>query len=163
MFDEKLKQQAARILETLRGRKQTLATSESCTGGLIGGLFTEIPGSSDVFDRGFVTYSNRAKHEMLGVPEHLIHEQGAVSEAVARSMADGALTHAGAQLALAVTGIAGPGGGTEEKPVGLVYVALAMEGREAVAQEFRFGDLGRDLVRQRTIAAALDMLEASLK
>ena len=163
MFDEKLKQQAARILETLRGRKHMLATAESCTGGLIAGLFTEIPGSSDVFDRGFVTYSNRAKHEMLGVPEHLIHAQGAVSEAVARSMVDGAASRAGAHLALAVTGIAGPGGGTDEKPVGLVYVALAVQGRETIAREFRFGDLGREKVRGCTIAAALDMLEASLK
>ena len=172
MFDEKLKQQAARILESLRGKTQMLALAESCTGGLIAGLFTEIPGSSDVLDRGFVTYSNRAKHEMLGVPEHLIHAQGAVSEAVARAMSEGALTRAGAdgaasragaQIALAVTGIAGPGGGTDEKPVGLVYVALAVEGHETVAREFRFGDLGRDKVREKTIAAALEMLEAGLK
>ena len=163
MFDEKLKQQAARILEMLRGRNHMLATAESCTGGLIAGLFTEIPGSSDVFDRGFVTYSNRAKHDMLGVAEHLIHAQGAVSEAVARSMVDGAASRSGAQVALAVTGIAGPGGGTDEKPVGLVYVALAVEGRYTIAREFRFGDLGRSKVRESTIVEALNMLEASLK
>ena len=125
---------------------------------MIAGLFTEIPGSSDVFERGFVTYSNEAKEDLLGVPTDLIHKHGAVSQDVARAMAEGALKHSLAQIAIAVTGIAGPGGGTAEKPVGLVYIAAAMTGRETHLRECRFGDIGRSDVRLATVAEALNLL-----
>ena len=155
MFSEALRQQAAAILAAARGRKLMLATAESCTGGLIAALFTEIAGSSDVLERGFVTYSNEAKEDMLGVPTDLIHRHGAVSEAVARAMAEGALKHSLAQIAVAVTGIAGPGGGTPEKPVGLVYIALAGMDRETTIKECRFGDIGRSEVRLASVHEAL--------
>ena len=162
MFDEKLKQQAARILETLRGRKHMLATAESCTGGLIAGLFTEIPGSSDVFDRGFVTYSDQAKEDLLDVPRDLIHSHGAVSVQVAMAMADGALKHSLAQLTVAVTGVAGPGGGSTQKPVGLVHIATARLDGETEAREFRFGDIGREAIRLATVREALALLAGRL-
>ena len=125
----------AAVFWTRRARKNLrIATAESCTGGLIAGLLTEIPGSSDVVERGFVTYSNEAKEDMLGVPRRSDRRHGAVSEAVARAMAEGALKHSHAQMAVAVTGIAGPGGGTAEKPVGLVYIAAARDGRAIAAR-----------------------------
>ena len=138
-----------------------IVTAESCTGGLIAGLLTEIPGSSDVVERGFVTYSNEAKQEALGVPAALLRKYGAVSDHVARAMADGALRHARAQLAIAVTGIAGPGGGSAEKPVGLVYIALA-NGHDISSREYRFGDIGRGQVRLATVREAIRLLRAAL-
>jgi nicotinamide-nucleotide amidase len=126
---------------------------------LIGGLLTEIPGSSDVFERGFVTYSNRAKSDLLGVPADLIVDMGAVSEAVARAMAEGAVENSHAHVAVAVTGVAGPGGGTALKPVGLVHIAAAREGRSILHEAHRFGDVGRSEVRIRTVAAALELLQ----
>jgi nicotinamide-nucleotide amidase len=124
-------------------RKLRIATAESCTGGLIAALLTEIPGSSDAFDRGFVVYSNRAKSDLLGVPGDLIADAGAVSEAVARSMAEGAVENSNAHLAVSVTGVAGPGGGTKLKPIGLVHIAAAREGRSIIHEAHRFGDIGR--------------------
>ena len=121
---------AAELLEAARARDEKLATAESCTGGLLAAALTAIPGSSDVFERGFVTYSNSAKSEMLGVPFWLIERHGAVSEDVARAMAGGALTHSHATLAVSVTGIAGPDGGTSEKPVGLVHFAALRRDEE---------------------------------
>jgi nicotinamide-nucleotide amidase len=149
--------QATAVLEDLRARGLTLATAESCTGGLIAGLLTEIPGSSDVVERGFVTYSNTAKCEAIGVSADLIATHGAVSAEVARAMAQGALKHSRADIAVAVTGVAGPGGGTDEKPVGLVHIAAARRGFSAQHKEHRFGDLGRSAVRLATITAALEL------
>ena len=135
-----------------------LATAESCTGGLIVALLTEIPGSSDVVDRGFITYSNDAKTEMLGVPSRLIAEHGVVSREVALAMAGGAIAHSLAELAVAVTGVAGPGGGSVRKPVGLVHIAAARLGRTPLHQECRFGDIGRDQVRIKSVEAALALI-----
>jgi nicotinamide-nucleotide amidase len=159
MFPEALLEQARAILARARSVGLMIAAAESCTGGLIAGLFTEIAGSSDVFERGFVTYSNEAKEDLLGVPTDVIHQHGAVSEAVARAMAAGALKHSLAQIAVAVTGIAGPGGGTAQKPVGLVYIAVAAMDRETRVQEFRFGDIGRSEVRLATVTEALKLLD----
>jgi nicotinamide-nucleotide amidase len=153
---------AAQLLEKARSKRLTIATAESCTGGLIAGLLTEIAGSSDVLERGFVTYSNAAKVEMLGVPEATLIAHGAVSEATARAMAEGALTHSRAALAVAVTGIAGPDGGTAEKPVGLVHFACAVTGHPTVHVLRRFGDIGRDEVRLAAVVQALAMLEEAI-
>ncbi len=146
---------ARAVLTAARARGWRIATAESCTGGLLGAALTDVPGSSDVFDRGFVVYSYPAKTAMLGVPETTLAEHGAVSEPVARAMAEGALAASGAQLALAVTGVAGPGA-SEAKPEGLVWFAAAWPGGvEAVRRDF--GPLGRDAVRRRSVEAALDL------
>ena len=162
LFPAELTNRAARLLERLRERGLMLATAESCTGGLISGLFTEIPGSSDVVERGFVTYSNAAKTAMLGVPAGLIDRHGAVSEEVARAMAEGALAHSRAQISVAVTGVAGPGGGSAQKPVGLVHLAAARAGAPTLHREIRLGDIGRTAIRLETVAAALNLIEHSL-
>ncbi|KAB2917930.1 MAG: CinA family protein [Hyphomicrobiaceae bacterium] len=162
MFSSKLTDDAAQLLDACRRCKLRVATAESCTGGLIAGLLTEIPGSSDVVERGFVTYSNEAKVEMLGVPADLIRTHGAVSEAVARAMSEGALAHSRADIAVAVTGVAGPGGGSAAKPVGLVHLALARTGRPTQHRELRLGDIGRGPVRHATVAAALDLLREAV-
>jgi nicotinamide-nucleotide amidase len=159
MFSSPLLRLAEVILAEARTRKLRIATAESCTGGLIGGLLTEIPGSSDVFDRGFIVYSNRAKADLLGVPGDLIADQGAVSEAVARAMAEGAVENSNAHMAVAVTGVAGPGGGTPLKPVGLVHFAAAREGRSILHEAHRFGDIGRTEVRLKSVEAALLLLQ----
>ena len=161
MFDAALLDQARDVLDAARAKNIRIVTAESCTGGLIAALLTEIPGSSDVVERGFVTYSNAAKEESLGVPTALLRKYGAVSDQVARAMADGALRHARAQLAIAVTGIAGPGGGSAEKPVGLVYVALAND-HDIASHEYRFGDIGRGQVRLATVREAIKLLRAAL-
>ena len=158
MFSPALLALAKQVLDEARAKGLRLATAESCTGGLICALLTEFPGASTVVERGYVAYSNRAKTAYLHVPPELIAEQGAVSEAVARLMAEGAVLRSGAQLAVAVTGIAGPDGGTVEKPVGLVHVAAAREGRETLHEEHRFGDIGRSEVRLKTVEAALKLL-----
>jgi nicotinamide-nucleotide amidase len=157
IFDPALTDAATRLLAVLRGRAMKIATAESCTGGLIASLLTEIPGSSDVVDRGFVTYSNAAKAECLGVPTELITTHGAVSAEVAAAMSRGALSRSNADLAIAVTGVAGPGGGTATKPVGLVHLACAERGGVVTPLELRLGDIGRSLVRLKTVAAALDL------
>ena len=149
-----------RLQDIQRGRR--LATAESCTGGLIAALLTEIPGSSDVVERGFVTYSNEAKAEMLGVPASLIATRGAVSEEVARAMAEGALGASRADVAVSVTGVAGPGGGSELKPIGLVHLAAARKGGATLHREHRFGAIGRDDVRLKSVAAALALLRQAL-
>ncbi len=158
MFSSALLRLAEIVLADARSAKLRIATAESCTGGLIAALLTEIPGSSDVFDRGFVTYSNRAKQDMLDVPGDLIADQGAVSEAVARMMAEGAVANSHAHMAVAVTGVAGPGGGTPLKPVGLVHMAACREGRSILHEAHRFGDIGRSEVRIKTVEAALLLL-----
>jgi nicotinamide-nucleotide amidase len=158
-LSEDLARAAARVLEHCRARGLTVATAESCTGGLVAGALTEIAGSSDVLDRGFVTYSNAAKQAMLGVPAVILERHGAVSRETAEAMARGALAHAPVDLAVAVTGIAGPGGGSAEKPVGLVHFAAAARDGRLIHREKRFGEIGRGEVRLRSVAEALAMLE----
>jgi nicotinamide-nucleotide amidase len=161
-IDEGLIAQAAELLQACRGRGELLASAESCTGGLLAATLTAVPGSSDVFERGFVTYSNAAKSEMLGVPVWLIERHGAVSEDVARAMAGGALTHSRASLAVSITGIAGPDGGTDDKPVGLVHFAAGRRDGPIIHEQVLFGDLGRMEVQRRSVAKALQMLASLL-
>jgi nicotinamide-nucleotide amidase len=161
VVDDDLGVIAAEVLEAFRSAELKVATAESCTGGLIAALLTSRAGSSDVFERGFVTYSNSAKSEILNVPQALIIELGAVSGPVAAEMARGALVKSAADAAVSVTGIAGPGGGSPEKPVGLVYVAVATRYDDGVyVEEFRFEDLGRDHIRNETARNAMEMLIA---
>ncbi|HUN49602.1 MAG TPA: CinA family protein [Candidatus Sulfotelmatobacter sp.] len=162
MFSAELLERATRLLARCRAEKRMLATAESCTGGLVVGLLTEIAGSSDVIDRGFVTYSNNAKRDLLGVGEALLQAHGAVSEPVARAMAEGALARAGVDLTVAITGIAGPGGGSAGKPVGLVHFAAAARGRPTLHERRTFGDIGRQEVRLRSVAVALSLLERQI-
>lgn len=157
MIDDELRAAATKILDACRSQKLKLALAESCTGGLIGAALTEIPGSSDVLDRGYVTYSNKAKATMLGVPTATLRNFGAVSAETVRAMAEGALANSGAGVTLAVTGIAGPGSGSAEKPVGLVHFAAAKRGK-TLHKEICFGDLGRSEVRRRSVLAAFNLL-----
>jgi nicotinamide-nucleotide amidase len=150
---------ARALLDVCRAKKLTIATAESCTGGLVAATLTEIAGSSEVFDRGFVTYSNSAKTAMLGVPAELIRAVGAVSRETAAAMADGALARAGVDLAVAITGIAGPGGALPGKPVGLVHFAAAARGGARSEAMREFGDIGRAEVRWRSVGQALAMLQ----
>ena len=149
---------AGLLISAFSKRGLMVATAESCTGGLIAGVLTEIPGSSSVVDRGFVTYSNDAKIQMLGVANATLETHGAVSRQTAIEMVRGALSHSKADLAVAVTGVAGPGGGSAEKPVGLVHLAAASRGGNILHREMRYGDIGRDAVRMATVRTALDML-----
>lgn len=162
MFPKDLTEQASILLQSCRNAGVKLATAESCTGGLVASCLTEISGSSDVFDRGFITYSNEAKNIMLDVPMCLIQRYGAVSEPVARAMAEGAITHSLAVLSIAVTGVAGPGGGTDEKPVGLVHVASAKRGKKTRHRAEHYGDLGRSGIREATVRTAIKMLMAQI-
>jgi nicotinamide-nucleotide amidase len=157
MFPHHMTERAAGLISLLRGKGLMLATAESCTGGLIAGLITSIAGSSDVFDAGFVTYSNDAKKRMIGVPAELIARHGAVSAEVALAMAEGALAHSKADVAVAVTGVAGPGGGSAAKPVGLVHCAAARNGHVPITRVLRLGDIGRDAVRLETVRVAVEM------
>jgi nicotinamide-nucleotide amidase len=154
MFPPDLIAEATALLDSFRACNLKLAAAESCTGGLVTALLTEIAGSSDVVERGFVTYSNAAKHELLGVPETMLARHGAVSEPVARAMAEGALAHSEADVSVAITGVAGPGGGTAEKPVGLVHLAAARRGGATLHRECRFGDIGRAAVRLKSPCCA---------
>ncbi|KAB0573048.1 CinA family protein [Brucella pituitosa] len=154
--------QAIDVLNACRKRGIMIATAESCTGGLIAGALTDITGSSDVVDRGFVTYSNEAKNEMIGVPLALINSNGAVSKEVAIAMAEGALAHSRAGISIAVTGIAGPGGGSAEKPVGLVHIASARQGFATLHKECRFGEKSREDIRHETVLSALALVLAAL-
>jgi nicotinamide-nucleotide amidase len=158
MFSESLLKQAEQLLAACRTRKTMLVTAESCTGGLLSSLLTEIPGSSDVFERGFITYSNQAKIQLLKVNETVLAECGAVSLEVASAMAIGALENSNGDMSVATTGIAGPGGGTDAKPVGLVYIALGGKktGR-VLAREFRFSG-GRSAIRLQAVEAATALL-----
>jgi nicotinamide-nucleotide amidase len=146
------------LLDLCRMRKLTIATAESCTGGLVAGALTDIPGSSDVIDRGFVTYSNEAKRALLGVKTSTLDSFGAVSKETATAMAIGALERAGTDLTVAITGIAGPGGATPGKPVGLVHFAAAARDGRLIHRECRFGAIGRSSVRLRSVIEALRML-----
>jgi len=154
-----LEEDAAALVAVFRATGLRIAAAESCTGGLIAAVLTAVPGSSDVFERGFVTYSNEAKMECLDVPAAVLDRDGAVSHETAAAMARGALARSHADVSVAVTGIAGPGGGTETKPVGLVYLAAARRDREPMVREMRYGDLGRAGVRMATVATALQMLK----
>ena len=160
MFSPALVERAAALLRRYEARGLRIVTAESCTGGLVAALLTEVPGSSAVVERGFVTYSNEAKAEMLGVAAELIAAHGAVSEAVARAMAEGALARSRADVALAITGIAGPGGATASKPVGLVHFALARAG-SIQHVERRYGDAGRAAVRAKAVDDGLNLLGGS--
>jgi nicotinamide-nucleotide amidase len=157
-----LRDRAAALLEAYRQEGLKIATAESCTGGLVAALLTEISGSSAVVERGFVTYSNEAKTELIGVPADLIAAHGAVSEPVARAMAEGALAHSRADVTVGITGVAGPTGGTATKPVGLVHFGLARKGAATVHLERRYGDLGRENVRRRAVEDALSLLEQAV-
>lgn len=161
MFSADLLARAEKLLADARAKGLKIATAESCTGGLVAGLLTEIAGSSDVFERGFVTYSNQAKQDLLGVPADLLAKHGAVSAEVASAMARGALKHSKADLAVSITGVAGPGGGSADKPVGLVHFAAA-RGEGLVHRECRFGDIGRSEVRLKSIETAVEMLQSLL-
>jgi len=157
MFAEQTRALAEQVIITFAKQNLILATAESCTGGLIAGCLTAVPGASDVLSHGFITYANEAKSKLLGVPKDQLQEHGAVSEVVARAMAEGAIAAGGADVAVSVTGIAGPGGGSPEKPVGLVHVAVARVGAETLHERHVFaGD--RDAVRLQTIEAALRLL-----
>jgi nicotinamide-nucleotide amidase len=159
MFAPELIERASALVALCRARGLKIATAESCTGGLVAGLLTEIPGSSAVLERGFVVYSNDAKRELLDVPLQTLEAFGAVSEPIARAMAHGAIAHSRAALSVAITGIAGPDGGTTGKPVGLVHFACVGPQGYAIASEKRYGALGRAAVRQAAVASALEMLE----
>jgi nicotinamide-nucleotide amidase len=156
-----LSREAEEILNLYKQKGWMISTAESCTGGLIIGCLTEISGSSAVVDRGFVTYTNEAKNELLGVDEAALKSHGAVSETVARAMAEGALKRSRAQVSVAVTGVAGPGGGTAEKPVGLVHLACACQGGDVAHREMRYGERSRQEIREATVATAFDMLKAA--
>jgi nicotinamide-nucleotide amidase len=158
-----MKSRAAALLDAYKAKGLKIATAESCTGGLVAALLTEISGSSAVVERGFVTYSNEAKTELIGVPADLIAAHGAVSESVARAMAEGALSHSLADVTVGITGVAGPTGGTATKPVGLVHFGLARKGAATVHLERRYGDLGRETIRRRAVEDALSLLEQALR
>ncbi|BCH54279.1 CinA family protein [Agrobacterium vitis] len=158
LFPDDLEKAARSIIDDFTRRGLTIATAESCTGGLIAGLLTEIAGSSAVVDRGYVTYSNQAKMDMLGVPSLTLETYGAVSRETALAMAHGALYRSGASVSVAVTGIAGPGGGSDEKPVGLVHLASASRSGAILHHAMRYGDLGREGIRLETMRTALAML-----
>ena len=150
------------ILDDAEQARLRICTAESCTGGLLAALFTDIPGSSTVFERGFVVYSNRAKEEMLGVPGDVLADYGAVSEPVARMMAEGALEASRANIAVAITGVAGPGGGTPMKPVGTVHVACARENRAVIHEMLQTGDIGRENVRLAAMECALNQIRTQI-
>lgn len=160
MFDDEIRKLASAVLAACRARQLTVATVESCTGGLVCGALTAIAGSSDVVNGGLVTYSNAAKTTLAGVADTLLAAHGAVSEPVARAMAEGGRLRLASSLAVSITGVAGPGGGSDAKPVGLVHVACA--GPDAVRHaEMRFGLLSRDEIRRRSVIRALEMLLAA--
>lgn len=159
MFADNIRAAAERVLAACRARGLMIATAESCTGGLVAGALTAVAGSSDVVERGFVTYSNAAKETMLGVPRSTLEQYGAVSRQTAEAMARGALSHSPATLAVAVTGVAGPGGSSADKPVGLVHFAAAARDGRLIHKEKRYGDIGRDAVRLQSVSEALGMLE----
>lgn len=162
MFDAQTTIEIKDVMDLARENAFTIATAESCTGGLIAAALTSVAGSSEIFERGFVTYSNDAKVDMLDVDEDLITRHGAVSEQVARAMAEGAMQNSNANLAVSVTGIAGPGGGSKEKPVGTVHVGVASRDGSTAHAHLRIGDIGRTDIRHKTLLAALSMLKAQM-
>lgn len=163
MFPDRLRNLAMLVLDDAERARLKIVTAESCTGGLVAALLTEIPGSSSVVERGFVTYSNKAKEEMLGVPGDVLADFGAVSEPVARMMAEGALANSRANIAVSITGVAGPGGGTRMKPVGTVHIACARENRAMLHEMLQLGDIGRDAIRMASVEAALNLIQAQTR
>lgn len=161
MFPETIETLTRLVIDRLTERRMMLVTAESCTGGLIVGALTEIAGSSSAIHGGFVTYANQAKHQMLGVPSDMLVEFGAVSEQVARAMAEGALETSSTDIAIAVTGVAGPGGGTDEKPVGLVHFACATP-HKTIHISRELGDIGRTQIRLATVEQALRLVLENL-
>jgi nicotinamide-nucleotide amidase len=159
VIDRKLLTAAKHLLDLCRKRGLQIATAESCTGGLVAAVLTEIAGASDVVERGFVVYSNAAKESMLGVPASTLKRHGAVSTETAIAMATGALKNSEADISVSITGIAGPGGGTKQKPVGLVHFAAARRHGKPVARRRLFGKIGRRRIRERSVAEALELLE----
>jgi nicotinamide-nucleotide amidase len=162
MFSTRLINLALLVSDEARQSRQKIVTAESCTGGLVAALFTHLAGSSDVFERGFVTYSNRAKQEMLNVPGDMLADFGAVSEPIATMMAEGALAESRANIAIAITGVAGPGGGTPMKPVGTVHFACARENRAVLHEMRQFGDIGREEVRIASVEVALELIRTQI-
>jgi nicotinamide-nucleotide amidase len=159
MIDAELRAAAKRLLDLCRARGLRVATAESCTGGLVAGALTEIAGASDVVERGFIVYSNEAKEAMLDVSASTLKRHGAVSRETAAAMAAGAIKNSLADLSVAITGIAGPGGGSKQKPVGLVYFAAASRGGKRLARRRLFGKIGRRRVRERSVAEAIELLQ----
>jgi nicotinamide-nucleotide amidase len=159
MIDDEMRTAAIALLDLCKKKKLTVATAESCTGGLVAATLSEISGSSAVLDRGFVTYSNEAKQQMLGVTPATIDVYGAVSKQCADEMAKGALAHAPVDLAVSITGIAGPTGATPGKPIGLVYFCAASRSGRTIAHDRKFGDIGRENVRRESVMQALTMLQ----
>ncbi|HWK96819.1 MAG TPA: CinA family protein [Pseudolabrys sp.] len=158
MLDEDIVQAARDLLDICKRKNLLVATAESCTAGLVAGTLTEVPGTSSILDRGFITYSNEAKNEMLGVSRDLLAQHGAVSREVAEAMASGVLGHSRVHLAVSVTGIAGPDGGTATKPVGLVHFAVASRAGKLTHAEKRYGNIGRAEVRKHSVLQAFRML-----
>lgn len=163
LYPADIETNASTIITSYRERGWMIATAESCTGGLIAGALTEIAGSSAVVDRGFVTYTNQAKMDLIGVSAATLEAFGAVSRETALQMVHGALMRSNAQVAVSVTGIAGPGGGSAEKPVGLVHLALKTRSGIIDHREMHFGEIGRDQVRLATVSTALEMLAAAVQ
>ena len=162
MFPDKILKLAETVLAEARAKNLKIVIAESCTGGLVAGALTEIAGSSDVFERGFVTYSNDAKQECLGVIDDTLDKFGAVSAPTAVAMAEGAIANSKADVSVAITGIAGPGGGSPEKPVGLVHFAAARRGGATDMEVRRFGDIGRNKIRMESVEVALTLLRRLL-
>ena len=162
-FPKDLIAAAEDLVRLLRARRATLVTAESCTGGLLAALVTEIPGSSHAFERGFVTYSNEAKSELLGVGLETLARHGAVSEETARAMAAGALERSSASLSVSITGIAGPGGGTAEKPVGLVFLACMRRAGPPDLSKLELGNRGRSEIRLAAVVHALELVRRQLE
>lgn len=158
-----LSKRAAALLDACRAKGLKVATAESCTGGLVAALLTSIAGSSDVFDCSFVTYSNAAKQKMLGVPSDILERRGAVSQHCAIAMAEGAIAHSSADIAVSITGIAGPGGGSPTKPVGLVHFACATKGGTTQHRRENFGDISRDEIRNASVLVAMELLEYQVR
>jgi nicotinamide-nucleotide amidase len=158
MLDDDIVEAAKQLLAICKRKNLLVATAESCTAGLVAGTLSEVPGVSSILDRGYVTYSNEAKHEMLGVPRETLEKHGAVSRETAEAMVRGVLGHARVNLAVSVTGIAGPDGGTAEKPVGLVHFAAGTRTGKLMHVEKRFGNPGRATVRKQSVLQAFRML-----
>ena len=163
MFSLEIETNARLLIDEARERSLRIVTAESCTGGLVSAAITAIAGSSDVFDRGLITYSNRAKQDLLGIPGDMIADVGAVSEPVARMMAEGALENSNAHVAIAITGVAGPDGGTALKPVGLVHFATVRANQSIMHRVERFGDIGRQEIQMAAVEIALEMLRDRMR
>jgi nicotinamide-nucleotide amidase len=162
IFPEDISESAARLLEKCCRRGLTLATAESCTGGLLAACLTSIAGSSDVFERGFVTYSNQSKMNLLGVTAGTLEAHGAVSAETAVEMGEGLLRNSRADIGISITGIAGPGGGSDEKPVGLVHMAVSRRLKPVLQHEFRFGPLPRNSIQIEAVRSALNLIARSV-